>query len=74
MAGRGSAESRRAARPRWVMMEISRVARASTAERSGSSAGACFQTYSTALAEIHHERRYVRLVFGGVPSAQCMRQ
>ena len=35
-AGRGSAAS-----PRWVMMEISRVARASTAERSGSSAGAC---------------------------------
>ena len=30
MAGRGSAESSRAARPRWVMMEISRVARAST--------------------------------------------
>ena len=41
MAGRGSAESSRAARPRWVMMEISRVARASTAERSGSSSGAC---------------------------------
>ena len=41
MAGRGSAERSRAARPRWVMMEISRVARASTAERSGSSSGAC---------------------------------
>ena len=41
MAGRGSAESSRAARPRWVMMEISRVARASAAERSGSSSGAC---------------------------------
>ena len=41
MAGRGSAESSRAAKPRWVMMEISRVARASTAERSGSSSGAC---------------------------------
>ena len=41
MAGRGSAESSRAARPRWVMMEISRVARASTDERSGSSSGAC---------------------------------
>ena len=35
MAGRGSAERSRAARPRWVMMEISRVARASTAERFG---------------------------------------
>ena len=41
MAGHGSAESSRAARPRWVMMELSRVARASTAERSGSSSGAC---------------------------------
>ena len=42
MAGRGSAESSRAAKPRWVMMEISRVARASTAERNGSSSGACW--------------------------------
>ena len=41
VAGRGSAASNRAARPCWVMMEISCNARASTAERSGSSAGAC---------------------------------
>ena len=34
--GRGFAERSRSARPRWVM-----IARASTAERSGSSAGAC---------------------------------
>ena len=42
VAGRGSAASNRAARPCWVMMEISCNARASTAERSGSSAGACY--------------------------------
>ena len=41
VAGRGSAASNKAARPCWVMMEISCNARASTAERSGSSAGAC---------------------------------
>ena len=40
-AGRGSAASSKDARPRWVIMEISRVARANTAERCGSSAGAC---------------------------------
>ena len=40
-AGRGSAASSRDARPRWVIIEISRVARANTAERCGSSAGAC---------------------------------
>ena len=39
--GRGSAARSKAARPRWVMIEISRVARANTAERTGSSAGAC---------------------------------
>ena len=42
-AGRGSAASSRAARPRWVMMDTSRVARASTAERSTGSAGACWR-------------------------------
>ena len=42
-AGRGSAARSRDARPRWVIMEISRVARASTAERCGSSAGACWR-------------------------------
>ena len=41
VAGRGSAASNKAARPCWVMMEISCNARASTAERRGSSAGAC---------------------------------
>ena len=35
-AGRGSADKSRAASPFWVMMEISRVARSITAERSGS--------------------------------------
>ena len=40
-AGRGSAASNKAARPRWVMMDTSRVARASTAERSTGFAGAC---------------------------------
>ena len=40
VAGRGSAASNKAARPCWVMMEISCNAQASTAERSGSSAGA----------------------------------
>ena len=43
VTGRGSAASNKAARPRCVMMEISRVARANTAERSGSSAGACWR-------------------------------
>ena len=42
-SGRGSAASSRDARPRWVIMEISRVARASTAERCGSSVGACWR-------------------------------
>ena len=41
-AGRGSAARSRAARPCWVMTEMSLSARASTvAERSGSSVGAC---------------------------------
>ena len=39
--GRGSAARSSDARPRWVMMDSSRVARAKAAERSGSSAGAC---------------------------------
>ena len=42
-AGRGSAVSSRVARPRWVMMDTSRVARASTAERRTGSAGACWR-------------------------------
>ena len=40
-AGRGSAARSRAARPCWVMTAMSLSARASTAERSGSSVGAC---------------------------------
>ena len=39
--GRGSAERSRAARPRWVTMEIPRKALASTTVLSDSSAGAC---------------------------------
>ena len=49
VAGRGSAAMSKAARPCWEMMEMSRSARASTAERSGSSAGACcFRNGNTA--------------------------
>ena len=40
-AGRGSAARGSAAKPCWVMTAISLSARASTAELSGSSAGAC---------------------------------
>jgi len=40
-SGRGSAARSKAARPCWVITAMSLSARASTAERSGSSAGAC---------------------------------
>ena len=40
-AGRGSAARSKAAKPCWVMTAMSLSARASTVERSGSSAGAC---------------------------------
>ena len=74
MAGRGSAERSRAARPRWVMMEISSVARASTAERSGSSSGACCRRNdrtSDPSTSFHHEggKLHVRVLLRRVPAS-----